>query len=152
MRGGHLLFPTKQSHVTRRLLRLRTSAPRSDIIHTENCCFARVHPHSLFTGPMKSTSCILFSHRRFSFRVSILFLSNPPPGAFRRSASERKNVKLNECVMRCKRSASPHWKTYESTAKRSLTRRTQRTQRISDKGFSFVPTCPRYLGVRDLCV
>ena len=33
LRGGHLLFPTKQSPVIRRLLRLRTRAPRSDIFH-----------------------------------------------------------------------------------------------------------------------
>ena len=31
LRGGHLLFPTKQSPVTRRLPRQRTRAPRSDI-------------------------------------------------------------------------------------------------------------------------
>jgi len=36
-------------------------------------------------------------------------------------------------------------RTCESTAKRSLTRRTRRTQRISNEGFSFVP-------LRDLCV
>ncbi len=36
LRGGHLLFPPKQSPVIRRLLRLSTRAPRSDIIHNEN--------------------------------------------------------------------------------------------------------------------
>jgi hypothetical protein len=43
-----LLFPTKQSHVIRRLLRLRTSAPRSDIIHIRiaapvNSGFLEIH-------------------------------------------------------------------------------------------------------------
>ena len=35
LRGGFLLFPTKQSPVTRRLLRQKPRAPRSDILMGE---------------------------------------------------------------------------------------------------------------------
>ena len=37
-----MLFPTKQSPIARRLLRLRTRAPRSDIMYIENLCINEV--------------------------------------------------------------------------------------------------------------
>ena len=40
LRGGHLFFPTKQSSVMRRLLRLKPKAPRSDMFIMRTKLFA----------------------------------------------------------------------------------------------------------------
>lgn len=40
LRGRHLLFLTKQSPIIRRLLRLRTRVPRSDIIDKGDSIFS----------------------------------------------------------------------------------------------------------------